>query len=540
MRKLVTLLLILLCLSGYSININVDSLIQKLPYLPDDSAKVNLLINIARALRQVNADRSVYYGNEAFKLAKRINYGMGCSSSLANISYTYYNQSNFRMAMELFLKKIKLDDSIGNKTGMAYTLNLIGNVYYRIKDYSKALDYYQQGLKLFKELNLEEGVGNIYTCIANIYKATNEIQKAEHYYIIGLNIHEKINDKVDIAISNNNLGNLYYEDYKDKSAVKFFIKARQTLPDVPEMWVHALVYNNYGDYFLWLNRYDSALYYLNLGLEYAKRYKIPEYEKAISQSLATIYAHKNDYKKAYHFQRICTQLNDSIFSMSESAKTAFLDYQFNLDRAESNRAIEMLRQERKFKTRLWILIVATILLGAFATVLSIYHKSKIRHEKLEREKVSIESQRLHEQLEYRNKEVVIIMMNLYERNELIRQVIQKLKTIMPDVKKAAQPQLEAIVLDLKGRYHENIVSEFEQRFQKVHTNFYSNLISQYPSLTAYDLRLCAFLRMNMNTKDIASLIHQTVNSVEVARTRLRKKLNLHQTDTDLAAFLAKF
>jgi DNA-binding NarL/FixJ family response regulator len=173
-------------------------------------------------------------------------------------------------------------------------------------------------------------------------------------------------------------------------------------------------------------------------------------------------------------------------------------------------------------------------------VLSIYHKSKIRHEKLEREKVSIESQRLQEQLEYRNKEVVIIMMNLYERNELIRQVIQKLKSIMPDVKKAAQPQLEAIVLDLKGRYHENIVSEFEQRFQKVHSNFYSNLSSQYPSLTAYDLRLCAFLRMNMNTKDIASLTHQTVNSVEVARTRLRKKLNLHQTDTDLAAFLAKF
>ena len=97
-----------------------------------------------------------------------------------------------------------------------------------------------------------------------------------------------------------------------------------------------------------------------------------------------------------------------------------------------------------------------------------------------------------------------------------------------------------IIRDLKGKYHENVIAEFEYRFQNVHDKFYDYLSEDFPALTSNDLRLCAFLKMNLNTKDIASITHQTTNTVEVARTRLRKKLNIDHLDTDLALFLSKY
>ena len=81
--------------------------------------------------------------------------------------------------------------------------------------------------------------------------------------------------------------------------------------------------------------------------------------------------------------------------------------------------------------------------------------------------------------------------------------------------------------------------EFEIRFQEVHTDFYSNLRKSYPELSNNEIRLCAFLKLNMTTKEIAAITYQSLNSIKVARYRLRKKLGLSK-EHNLNAFLARF
>lgn len=78
--------------------------------------------------------------------------------------------------------------------------------------------------------------------------------------------------------------------------------------------------------------------------------------------------------------------------------------------------------------------------------------------------------------------------------------------------------------------------EFELRFQGVHNEFYQKLQSINPELSTNERRLCAFLKLNMTTKEIASITHQSPRSIEVARTRLRKKLNLTNSDISLTDF----
>ncbi len=69
-------------------------------------------------------------------------------------------------------------------------------------------------------------------------------------------------------------------------------------------------------------------------------------------------------------------------------------------------------------------------------------------------------------------------------------------------------------------------SVFETNFDRVHENFFQRLRERHSSLTPKDLRLCAFLRMNLSSKEIAPLQNISIRSVEISRYRLRKKLDL--------------
>lgn len=67
---------------------------------------------------------------------------------------------------------------------------------------------------------------------------------------------------------------------------------------------------------------------------------------------------------------------------------------------------------------------------------------------------------------------------------------------------------------------------FEVHFEKVHKEFYAMMMSKYPSLNRNDLKICAFIRMGMSSKDIASVLQITVHSVENTRSAIRQKLGL--------------
>jgi DNA-binding CsgD family transcriptional regulator len=92
--------------------------------------------------------------------------------------------------------------------------------------------------------------------------------------------------------------------------------------------------------------------------------------------------------------------------------------------------------------------------------------------------------------------------------------------------------------DLRETNREEVWEEFELRFRHVHEDFYQKIHERCPSLTGNERRLAAFLRLNLSTKEIATLTGQSIRALEVARTRLRKKLNLTNSETGLVEYLA--
>jgi len=80
---------------------------------------------------------------------------------------------------------------------------------------------------------------------------------------------------------------------------------------------------------------------------------------------------------------------------------------------------------------------------------------------------------------------------------------------------------------------------FKMHFEEVHQGFFKQLLEQYPDLNTNELRFCAYLRLNLDAKEIARILNITVNAIEKRRYRLRKKLNLNPEDS-IFEFLSKF
>ena len=141
-------------------------------------------------------------------------------------------------------------------------------------------------------------------------------------------------------------------------------------------------------------------------------------------------------------------------------------------------------------------------------------------------------------MEFKNKELTTNVMYLLKKNEFISNISDKLKNM--DLEEGIHDRdiIRKIVLELDKSISDNNWEEFEIRFKEVHVGFYNNLSKRYPDLTPNELRLCAFLRLNMTSKEISELTFQSPESIKKARYRLRKKLDLVRDDA-LVTFLSK-
>jgi small-conductance mechanosensitive channel len=162
--------------------------------------------------------------------------------------------------------------------------------------------------------------------------------------------------------------------------------------------------------------------------------------------------------------------------------------------------------------------------------------------KLSREKDQIKKDKdlLEEDVIYKSKELANYTMLLVKKRELLSVMHDELKALKETVKNDASRQ---IVRDLMKRININLQDEeyikvFEANFERVHHEFFSQLKSTFPDLSAKELQLCAFVRMNLTNKEIASILNISVRGVETARYRLRKRLGMSQEE-DMGHFLEK-
>ena len=137
------------------------------------------------------------------------------------------------------------------------------------------------------------------------------------------------------------------------------------------------------------------------------------------------------------------------------------------------------------------------------------------------EMMRLRNSNLQESVESKNRELAAATMATIKNNKFLQQIIDDLKSLK------SVNEINSVLVTIKRNLDKGDDWKFfEDAFNNADQNFFKNLKKLHPDLTRSDLKLCAYLRLNLSTKEIAPLFGISVRSVEIKRYRLRKKMNL--------------
>ncbi len=159
-------------------------------------------------------------------------------------------------------------------------------------------------------------------------------------------------------------------------------------------------------------------------------------------------------------------------------------------------------------------------------------------EQAEKELVKLRNEKLEAEIQHKNTELASTAMHLVQKGELLGKIKEQMLKLKKNTD--AQKDSDDVKKILRSISDEDKLDEqweqFTMHFDKVHSDFLVAIKNKFPNLTANELKLCAYLRMNLSTKEIAQLMNISVRGVEISRYRLRKKLML-PTEVSLFNFL---
>ncbi|WP_296705512.1 triple tyrosine motif-containing protein [Algoriphagus sp.] len=162
-------------------------------------------------------------------------------------------------------------------------------------------------------------------------------------------------------------------------------------------------------------------------------------------------------------------------------------------------------------------------------------------QRTEEEIVKLKNEKLQSEIEYKNQELTSSAMNLIQKNQLLATIKSTLNSISNEEQnKGLNKQLGRLVKSIdRDLENGSEWEQFSENFDQVHGNFITRLKEVYPTLTPQEIKFSAYIRMNLNTKEIANLLGISVRGVEIGRYRVRKKLGLARKD-NLSDFLLRF
>lgn len=161
-------------------------------------------------------------------------------------------------------------------------------------------------------------------------------------------------------------------------------------------------------------------------------------------------------------------------------------------------------------------------------------------ERNEKEIIRLQNEKLQSEIQVKNTELASTTFNLVQKGEMLMKVKEEFVRMRKssEIDKDSEDYRKILRMLGDDKMKKNW-EQFAVHFDKVHSNFLVSLKNTYPYLTASDLKLCAYLRLNLTSKEIAQIMNITIKGVELGRHRLRKKLGI-QPEVNLVNFLLNF
>ena len=467
------------------------------------------------------------------------------SSYLQKLSHLFLTRvKNFDKTMGCIEHIKQLADKTGNQEFLIDYYNQLGvTYYYEQLDMPKSFEYFKKALELSRKLNIEKNISRTLSNYGLAYLEKENYETALTYFRQAIASYKKEYNKEGTMEFYSNMGVAFIYAQKYDSATYYLDKslllAKETpgLDDDAERLMYLGVFNQE------IGKNDKALSYLLDAFKLINDLSSFRSKILVCEGLADAYAGKDVFKEAHDFRNKEKLYRDSLRVVSLEESSLSYKYKSELDDLKNRNRIQQIEKDKESERfQFWVVIgiLAIIVLTGFVIFLVFRHRSNQKRlfllnvkEKLEKNQVTLE-------LEANEREVVAKSIFLLEKDNLINHISDKLRTTLPKLEGDAYTVVNSLVSELHYSVNNKRWDEFELRFNKVHPKFIHNLEKKHPKLSNNERKLCAFLLMNMSSKDISSITGQTVHSINIARSRLRNKLDLVHTGEELGSYLSKF
>ncbi len=435
LRSFVSKICLIALVSVFSISLSygndhiVDSLLNELKVIKEDSLKVKIFLDISWEYHTSKPHQTIVYAQRAYNLSLVINYKEGEASSLNHIGIGYDIQGDLDRAMDYYqsalnaakeLNSDKLIRNYLNNVGLIHQrkgdyntamqhfhralsmidendeaqqgsasifLNNIGIIHSEEKRYEKALKYFERSLKIERELDNDLGVSMALTNIGEQYKKLEKKAKALICYKEALAISEGIGDKVGEAILFSNIGEIHYENELFDLAEEFYPKALNIAKETGDKGTVSHVLNLIAKLKQGQGRYQSAIKYAQESLLLAREMGEKKAVTDIFETLSECYVGIKDFEKAYEYQSLFNQARDSIYSSEKSKQILEISTQYETQKKETENQLlkeQQAKNEAVIKQRTTIgyaiaIILVLMSLIAFILYYSNQQKNKYSH-----------------------------------------------------------------------------------------------------------------------------------------------------------------
>lgn len=526
------------------------------------STTVDAHVALAKELLLSDADSALYHALEAEKHLEELNSSAEKAQVLILVGDAHQSTSAMPDALQAYQRAQLLIEEAIEKEGEIASLVLarsdiqlkIGVLHFQLRNFDQSLSCYNDALRLLeaagKDLPSEELANRkvrAFNNIAAVYLQRSDFATALPYFEQAVAINRTLNNLRNEGSLNNNIGICHMELGKYDLANQFFLKALAVRKEAGDARGQAQVLNNLGKNQTKVSNFQTARDHFNHALELGRESGSRESMVISLESLSLVYDTLQNYKAAVEAFREFKTLNDSLYSAESRTTIARLEDGFRRDKEQKVFELETRRKDAENeRQKVWNIALATIAFFLLLTAFLTYKVMRARvlnssleqqRLRLEQEKLDAEQTILKESLDHKDRELTANALFLLKKNELIANIAERLLKAKATFKQENQKIVQDIVRDLQNSHDDHNWEEFEAHFTRVHSNFYQSLQEQFPALSPNERKLCAFLRLNMSTKDISAITHQSLNSITVARSRLRKKLQIEGEDVHLIDFL---
>ncbi|WP_046755668.1 tetratricopeptide repeat protein [Kordia jejudonensis] len=445
----------------------------------------------------------------------------------------YYALSDYEKAAPIAYDLLKIAQQTENPKHFYYAYSSIaadeaglGNNYKEIEFLLLAHPYASYHIAVAAKSNIE---------LSSAFMAINDYDKAKKYILAGIEKALESEDSYHIIYAYAVMADYCYETDQYQEALAYVKKVDSIatvnthLYDSRDILETSLVA---GSIYIEKEQFDIAENYLQKALTFTTKANDLDSKAQTLEILSELEETKGNYAKSLTYFKEAFALKDSVFSDEARKELNRLKVTYELKKKDAEIVIAQTNEEFS-KKQTWYLLGIGITLIAILLLSLLYSRSKLKASKIASELTNkenklnqIEIENLALEVQLKNKELADLFLHQYEKAQLLTNVIDNIDRSNDALKENLQEQLN------KSEDWTN----FKLHFDKVHEGFFQKLNTIASNLTTKDIRYCAYIRMNLTSKEIAIMLGISHRTVQGIRGRVRKKLGLESSE-DLVLYL---